>query len=70
MEGITKLSTDQLISLSEQELVDCDIEGIDQDCGSGLMDDAFQFIKVSLQKPIIHTRVLMELAMQEKKLTM
>ncbi|KAL5987853.1 hypothetical protein ACLOJK_035609 [Asimina triloba] len=43
MEGITKLSTGKLISLPEQELVDCDTKGEDQGCEDGLMDNAFQF---------------------------
>ncbi|KAI9120088.1 hypothetical protein K1719_009057 [Acacia pycnantha] len=42
-EGITKLITDKLISLSEQELVDCD-SGVNQGCEGGSMNDAFKFI--------------------------
>ncbi|KAA8519682.1 hypothetical protein F0562_013873 [Nyssa sinensis] len=43
-EGITQLTTGKLISLSEQELVDCDTSGEDQGCEGGYMEDAFQFI--------------------------
>ncbi|CAK9152593.1 unnamed protein product [Ilex paraguariensis] len=43
-EGITELTTGKLISLSEQELVDCDIGGEDEGCEGGLMEDGFEFI--------------------------
>ena len=43
-EGITKIANQKMISLSEQELVDCDTSGEDQGCEGGLMDDAFKFI--------------------------
>ncbi|WOK96236.1 cysteine protease 1 [Canna indica] len=43
-EGITKLTTSKLISILEQELVDCDVHDEDQGCNDGLMDDAFEFI--------------------------
>ncbi|KAL3741705.1 hypothetical protein ACJRO7_017213 [Eucalyptus globulus] len=45
MEGITMLKKGKLVSLSEQELVDCDVNGVNQGCEGGLMDSAFQFIK-------------------------
>ncbi|XP_071714968.1 senescence-specific cysteine protease SAG39-like [Rutidosis leptorrhynchoides] len=45
VEGLTKIKTGKLISLSEQELVDCDINGIDQGCEGGLMENAFEFIE-------------------------
>ncbi|WVZ03577.1 hypothetical protein V8G54_024383 [Vigna mungo] len=43
-EGIHAITTGKLISLSEQELVDCDTKGMDQGCEGGYMDDAFKFI--------------------------
>lgn len=43
-EGINQLSTGKLISLSEQEIVDCDKTSQDQGCEGGEMQDAFEFI--------------------------
>jgi C1A family cysteine protease len=44
VEGAVFLKTKKLISLSEQQLMDCSVAEGDNSCEGGLMDDAFQFI--------------------------
>ncbi|GFH10305.1 uncharacterized protein HaLaN_05593, partial [Haematococcus lacustris] len=43
IEGINALRTHQLLSLSEQELVDCDRD-VDMGCSGGMMDNAYEWI--------------------------
>ncbi|CAD7697511.1 unnamed protein product [Ostreobium quekettii] len=43
IEGINAIRTGKLLSLSEQELIDCEKQ--DNGCRGGWMDDAFQFVK-------------------------
>lgn len=44
LEGIHQIDTGKLISLSEQEVVDCDVNGEDKGCSGGLMQEAFKFM--------------------------
>lgn len=44
VEGAWKLAGNSLVSLSEQELVDCSTSEGNQGCNGGLMDDAFNWI--------------------------
>ncbi|KAL3835629.1 hypothetical protein ACJIZ3_010365 [Penstemon smallii] len=43
VEGINKIKTGKLVSLSEQELVDCEKDN--EGCKGGLMESAYEFIK-------------------------
>lgn len=44
VEGINKIKSGKLISLSEQELIDCDVKSGNQGCQGGLMETAYTFI--------------------------
>ncbi|KHN41612.1 Vignain [Glycine soja] len=48
VEGINKIKSGKLVSLSEQEFRDCDVEDGNQGCEGGLMDTAFAFISVAI----------------------
>lgn len=43
VEGINQIKTGSLVSVSEQELIDCD-KSYNDGCGGGLMDYAYEFI--------------------------
>ncbi|GAY60267.1 cysteine protease-like protein [Citrus sinensis] len=43
VEGVTEISSGNLIPLSEQQILDCSIDG-NRGCGGGWMDNAFKYI--------------------------
>ena len=44
MEGQHALKTGNLVSLSESQIVDCDVNGTDEGCNGGFMDGAFKYV--------------------------
>ena len=47
MEGAHFIKTGKLVSLSEEQLVECSWSNGNQGCNGGLMDDGFDYIKSS-----------------------
>ena len=44
MEGQYALHSNKLVSLSESQIIDCDINGTDEGCDGGWMDGAFKYV--------------------------
>ncbi|CAN8303988.1 unnamed protein product [Cochlearia groenlandica] len=44
IEGLTKITQGNLVPLSEQQLIDCDIGYFDNGCRGGIMSEAFKYI--------------------------
>ncbi|KAL6125709.1 hypothetical protein ACLB2K_073763 [Fragaria x ananassa] len=58
VEGLHKINTGKLVPLSEQELVDCDVNTGNQGCRGGFMENAFDYIRkygITTQKDYSYT---------------